>query len=181
MSNKDAVTRALQRNIAVGWALASRWRWDQPPALYSIRLSRGAAELAQFPVAPAFWNEAGSPEAALTATAAAFAQASASVSARVPADLYGVAFYSEVWAAPAGPGLAGRASRAGGIVNLPERTEARSIRAVDRTGTCYSLLRPRGGREIGVTVCPSSDPRVRDSEVLRALISMAGTFLGVSL
>jgi hypothetical protein len=181
VSNEDAVTEALKRDIAA-LPLTRRWRWGQPPVLSTIRLSRGAARLVQFPVPAGYWDEAAeSPEAALTAAAAAFARMPPPPSVDIPAALYGVAFYSEAWAAPAGPDLTERARQAGGIVNLPDRYEARSIRAVDRTGTCYSLLRRRGDRQVGIVTCRSSDPAVRDSEVLCALISMTGTFLGVSL
>jgi hypothetical protein len=180
---QDAVAAALAAEIT------SRTEWDEPPGLYFIRYSGGECSRRRFPLPDSAWRKA--PPALVLAT---FADALASPLAAgfakaAPADLYGAALCTEAWIAtavagtPEGDDLKARAKAAGGRVSkLADRIEARTMCAVDRTGTGYQVLQPRGGQVQTAVWQPGNDGReFLTGAVPRALDRIVTALLAVDL
>lgn len=182
---QDAVAAALAAEIA------GRTAWDERPGLYFIRYGGGECSLREFPVTDAIWMS-GPPAQVLAGIADAVASplATLMLGHATPPDLYGAAFYTEAWIAtavtgtPEGDDLVARAKAAGGRVSkLADRIEARTMCAVDRAGTGYQVLQPRGRQaETAVWHPGSGDGReFLAGAVPRALDRIVTALLGVDL
>jgi hypothetical protein len=142
---------------AVGDALAAeitgRQEWDERPELFALYYRGGKGHLGLLALPDSIWSTA--PPAQVLAALADAGDACADLVRKVaPAELFGVAFFTEVWMASAAgtaavEDLERRTRAVGGRVSeLPDRVEARSMWAVDRAGTTYTAYQARGSDEV---------------------------------
>jgi hypothetical protein len=169
---QQAVIRALRAEIA------GRVRWDEPPAVYTLRLARGHAELRQIPIPAALWST-GQPADVLAAVAA-LVTVSPPSGLLVPADLHGAAFFCESWRVD-GEEETRQALMLGGASRSPHRAESRELCAVDRAGTTYEAWQIRGHRAVHGAVHAGVSGLVADGAVPDALDALVRAMLDVTL
>jgi hypothetical protein len=159
------------------------------PGLYFIRYSGGKCRLLRFPLPDSAWTTA-PPAVVLSvfADAAASPDAAQFVTA-APPDLYGAALYGEAWmttavkGTPEGDAILARARAGVRVSQMASRVEARTMGAVDRAGTGYQVLRPRGGKVETAVWHPGDDGSgaFLTGAVPRALDKIVTALLGVPL
>lgn len=178
---QDAIGDALAAE------LASRTAWDERPELFTVYYRDGRGHLGRLPIPDAIWSS-GPPADVLDALADASGDGADLLREFAPAELFGVAFRTEMWmvSAPSGSvaaeDLKKRARAAGGRVpTMPERVEARSMWAVDRAGITYSAFQVRGSDEVRRSVSYPKAGRPFTGAVPKALDRLVTAFLGVTL
>jgi hypothetical protein len=175
----QAASTVLQALVAEA---ATRPRWDEPPALYLVYLSRGRARLERAPI-PAR-DFAPDPAAALHAIAEATAGYARAGVIRPKPGLYAAAFRCEAWYSEPPPGGAAELARdaeARTIYQRPDRREVRHLMAVDRTANTYVVTRFRDTGETRRHVLPPNPDLRVTGTIADALDLIVGTCLGVGL
>ncbi len=158
-----------------------RPRWDEPPALYFIYMSRGQARLEKAPVPD--WAWVPEPAAGLFALASSAAERAA---ARPKPGLHAVAFRGEAWLAEAelGTPQAGELARdatARRVRYRADRREVRQVTAVDRGGSTYEVTLYRDTGETLTHVRAQGQVQAATGAVPDALDLLIRAYLGISL
>jgi hypothetical protein len=178
---QDAVGDALVAEIT------GRQQWDERPEVFTVYYRGGRGHLGRLPVPD--WTWSSGPPAQVLASLADAGGECADVLRRVaPAELFGVALFTEIWMASAAgteavEDLERRTRAVGGRVSkLPDRVEARSIWAVDRAGTTYTAHQARGSAEVVRAVSyPKPGQPSWTGEVPAALDRLVTALLGVTM
>ena len=179
----------VQERIAAALAaeVGSRTEWDELPGLFWLALEGGMPRLVPAPVTPGTWL-LGPPAMVLAAIADGCSEFRDPLRKSAPEALHGAAFYSESWLTThrlddtEGIARAKADARAHRIHARPDRTEARTLWAVDRAGTVYAAVLRRGAdREPRTQVEYPGPGRTIRGDVPAALERIVSAVLAVTL
>lgn len=131
--------------------VTSRTEWDEPPALYFLRVERGEAALIAVPLPEVVWRM-GPVADVLESMARDAGELVPAYRGAMPSGLYGAGFRAEAWEVVTDQS-ASKAKRARDhrdawtrrISERPDRTEIRTLTVVDRAGITYSAAVRRNG------------------------------------
>jgi len=151
----EAILKCLTDNVA------ARSEWNEPPALYLVILRGGEPALEELPIAEKEWRKAPAPRILEQLASGAAVGKLLGTRPPMPTGLHGAAFYSESWTVPMqdvewetvkADAYARRVSR------RPDRVEVRFMTAVDRGGTQYAVMAPRGTHTEAHIMYPTTNP-----------------------
>lgn len=167
--------------------LRRRAQWDEAPALYLLYLHAGTPWLRDLQVPEAAWEQAPTPLLVLDAMSRGLEKARPLLQGDPPLGLHGAAFRCETWQVPKprDPGEARRLEadvRARRVHLRPDRTETRTMCAVDRAGITYTAEWARGAAAPRTAVWyPGPGHPAVTGIVPEALTRMVTGLLGVPL
>lgn len=164
----------------------SRTAWDEPPAVYFLRVAGGVPVLRFAPLPDVIWRMGEAVEV-LDRLADDAAAVSAAFRSAVPADLYGVAFRVETWSVITERGASmaeirqvRRDAHAHRLRTRPDREEGRTITVVDRAGITYTANLRRSDGEVDAHILYRTVGTMTGA-VVDALDRMITALLGVEL
>lgn len=164
--------------------VAERRNWDEPAEAYWIYLSKGRTRLAKLPAIHALLRLS-RPAVVLATLAQAATDMRSELRRSIPAELCGVAFFSEAWTVqydtPEEIDEAVRNRDTEPLSQHSRRVEQRGLFAVDRRGCHYVVTQVRG-EEVHMKIeQPGGNVHEWSGTVLSSLDRLLTAALGVEI
>ncbi|SIA23266.1 Uncharacterised protein [Mycobacteroides abscessus subsp. massiliense] len=175
---EKSIADALTANVA------ERRNWDEPAQVYWIYLSKGRTRLAKLPAINALLRLS-RPAVVLATLAQAATDRRSELRRSIPAELCGVAFFSEAWTVqfdtPDEIDEAVRNRETEPLSQHSRRVEQRGLFAVDRSGRHYVVTQVRGEDIQTKTEQPGGNEHEWSGTVLSSLDRLLTAALGVEI